>query len=40
MKLALALTELGLIDEHEFLVRPTLSGHGPTLAAGSRTLST
>ena len=32
--LALALTELGLIDEYEFLVHPRLAGHGPTLFAG------
>jgi len=34
VKLALALTELGLIDEYEFLVHPRLAGHGPTLFAG------
>ena len=34
VKLALALTELGLIDEYEFVVHPTLAGHGPTLFAG------
>lgn len=34
VKLALALTELGLIDEYEFLVHPRLVGHGPTLFAG------
>ena len=33
-KLALALTELGLIDEYEFVVHPRLAGHGPTLLAG------
>lgn len=33
-KLALALTELGLIDEYEFIVHPRLTGHGPTLFAG------
>lgn len=32
--LALALAELGLIDEYEFLVQPRLAGHGPTLFAG------
>jgi dihydrofolate reductase len=32
--LPLALTELGLIDEYEFLVHPRLAGHGPTLLAG------
>jgi dihydrofolate reductase len=34
VKLPLALTELGLIDEYEFVVHPRLSGHGPTLFAG------
>jgi len=33
-KLALALTELGLIDEYNFIVQPRLAGHGPTLFAG------
>ena len=33
-KLALALTELGLIDEYEVVVHPRLAGHGPTLFAG------
>ena len=33
-KLGLALTELGLIDEYEFVVHPRLVGHGPTLFAG------
>ena len=33
--LPLALAELGLIDEYEFLVHPRLAGHGPTLFAGS-----
>jgi hypothetical protein len=28
------LTELGLIDEYEFVVHPRLAGHGPTLFAG------
>lgn len=32
--LPLALTELGLIDEYEFVVHPRLVGHGPTLFAG------
>ena len=31
--LPLALAELGLIDEYEFVVQPTLAGHGPTLFA-------
>ncbi len=34
VKLALALAELGLIDEYEFVVHPRLAGHGPTLFAG------
>ncbi len=34
LKLPLALAELGLIDEYEFMVHPTLAGHGPTLFAG------
>jgi dihydrofolate reductase len=34
VKLPLALAELGLIDEYEFVVQPTLAGHGPTLLAG------
>ena len=34
VKLPLALAELGLIDEYEFVVQPTLVGHGPTLFAG------
>src|SRR5919106_4792776 len=34
VKLALALTELGLVDEYEFVVHPRLAGHGPTLFAG------
>jgi dihydrofolate reductase len=34
MKLPLALAELGLIDEYEFVVIPRLAGHGPTLFAG------
>jgi dihydrofolate reductase len=32
--LPLALTELGLIDEYEFVVHPRFAGHGPTLFAG------
>jgi len=32
--LPLALTELGLIDEYEFVVHPRVAGHGPTLFAG------
>ncbi len=34
VKLPLALAELGLIDEYEFMVHPRLAGHGPTLFAG------
>ena len=34
MQLPLALAELGLIDEYEFVVHPTVAGHGPTLFAG------
>ena len=32
--LPLALADLGLIDEYEFIVLPVLAGHGPTLFAG------
>jgi len=32
--LPLALAELGLIDQYEFVVHPRLAGHGPTLFAG------
>jgi dihydrofolate reductase len=34
VKLPLALAELGLIDEFEFVVHPRLAGHGPTPFAG------
>jgi dihydrofolate reductase len=34
VKLPLALAQLGLIDEYEFVVHPRLAGHGPTLFAG------
>jgi dihydrofolate reductase len=34
VKLPMALAELGLIDEYEFVVQPRLAGHGPTLFAG------
>ena len=30
----MALAELRLIDEYEFVVHPSLAGHGPTLFAG------
>ena len=32
--LPLALADLGLIDEYEFVVHPIVAGHGPTLFAG------
>ena len=32
--LPLALADLGLIDEYEFVVQPILAGHGPRLLAG------
>jgi dihydrofolate reductase len=34
MKLPLALAELGLIDEYEFIVHPRVAGHGPRLFDG------
>jgi dihydrofolate reductase len=34
VKLPMALAELGLIDEYEFVVQPRLVGHGPWLFAG------
>ena len=34
LMLPLALAELGLIDEYEFVVHPSVAGHGPTLFAG------
>ncbi len=34
LTLPLALAELDLIDEYEFVVHPRLAGHGPTLFAG------
>src|SRR5512146_1752571 len=34
VKLPLALAEMGLIDEDEFVVHPRIAGHGPTLFAG------
>ena len=34
VKLPLALAEMGLIDEYEFVVHARLVGHGPTLFAG------
>jgi dihydrofolate reductase len=37
VQLPLALAELGLIDEYEFVVLPRIAGHGPTLLAGLST---
>lgn len=34
VRLPLALTELGLIDEYEFVVHPRIAGHGPSLFNG------
>jgi len=34
VKLPLALAELGLIDQYEFVVHPRIAGHGPALFAG------
>lgn len=34
VKLPLALAELDLIDEYEFVMQPRIAGHGPTLFAG------
>lgn len=34
VKLPMALAELDLIDEYEFVVHPRIMGHGPTLFAG------
>lgn len=34
VRLPLALAELGLIDEYEFVVHPRIVGHGPALFAG------
>ena len=34
VKLPLALAELGLIDEYEFVVHPRVAGHGPAFFAG------
>jgi dihydrofolate reductase len=34
VRLPLALAELGLIDEYEFIVHPRIAGHGPTPFAG------
>ena len=34
VQLPLALAELGLIDEYEFIIHPRVAGYGPTLFAG------
>jgi dihydrofolate reductase len=34
VKLPLALAELGLIDDYQFVVQPRIVGHGPALFAG------
>lgn len=34
VQLPLALAQLGLIDEYEFVVHPVIAGHGPTLLSG------
>ena len=34
VQLPMALAELGLIDEYEFIVHPRIAGHGPTLFSG------
>jgi len=34
VKLPMALAELGLIDEYDFVVHPKVAGYGPTLLAG------
>jgi dihydrofolate reductase len=33
VKLPMALAEMGLIDEYEFVMNPRIAGHGPTLFA-------
>ena len=40
VKLPLALAELGLIDEYEFVVQPRLAGHAPRCSRGYRSVST
>jgi len=39
VRLPLALAELGLIDEYEFVVHPTVAGHGRRYLPGYRNLS-
>jgi len=36
LTLPLALADLGLIDEYDFVVQPIVAGHGPTLFSGLR----
>jgi len=38
VQLAMALTELGLIDEYQFVVHPRIARHGPTLFARLSTM--
>jgi len=40
VKLPLALTEVGSIDEYEFVVHPRLAGHGRRCSRGYRSMST
>jgi hypothetical protein len=35
VKLPLAVAELGLIDEYEFVVQPRIAGHGPAFVRGA-----
>ena len=39
VKLPLALAELGLIDEYEFVVQPRVAGHGRRCSRGYRSIS-
>ena len=36
VRFPVALADLGLIDEYEFVVHPVIAGHGPTLLSGLR----
>jgi len=40
LKLPLMLAELGLIDEFDFVVQPSLAGHGRRCSPGCRSVST
>jgi hypothetical protein len=40
VKFPLALAEVGLIDEYEFVVQPRLAGHGRRCSRGYRSVST